>query len=160
VTADRSARTGVTLRLRPPAVLRVYVVAFLLVWFGMLAVTTVNAGTSALPVVLAFVGVGGVLGYRLIRLGVDATPDRLVIRNNVRNRIVPRAQVTGFDRGAPTNLPFGGLCVYALTSTSGVIGLGVTTAPTFIPGWCRRVDRDLTSLRKWLDAGEPEGGPW
>jgi len=97
VTADRSARTGVTLRLRPPAVLRVYVVAFLLVWFGMLAVTTVNAGTSALPVVLAFVGVGGLLA--------------------------------------------------------------VTTAPTFIPGWCR-VDRDLTSLREWLDAGEPEGGPW
>jgi len=98
VTADRSARTGVTLRLRPPAVLRVYVVAFLLVWFGMLAVTAVNAGTSALPVVLAFVGFGGLLA--------------------------------------------------------------VTTAPTFIPRWCRRVDRDLTSLREWLDAGKPEGRPW
>lgn len=135
--------------LRQPLWTRVYVIVFLVVWTGGLVWSASRARPSSLPVLALMLAFGVLLCWRLFRLGVDADPDALVVHNNLRTTTIARADIAGFTRGTPPNMPFG-TCLFATVTSGQVVALDVTTGMTVLARSRRRVDDDLTALRSWL----------
>ncbi len=136
-------------RLRAPTWSRVYIVGFLLVWEGTLLSFALRRpeASSVLPVLMGLAGL--LLGYRILRIGVDATGDTLVIRNNMRSRLLRRSDVEDFRQGTPPNLSFGS-CIFAATRSGDLVALDVTTRPVTLAGSKRRQASDLARLQEWL----------
>ncbi len=136
-------------RLRAPTWSRVYTVVFLLVWEGLL-LSFAFRRPGASPVVPVLMGLAGLLlGYRILRLGVDAAGDRLVIRNNIRSRSLQRTDIESFRQGAPPNLSWGS-CIFAATRGGDLVALDVTTRPFMLASSKRRQASDLAGLQEWL----------
>lgn len=147
---------GEPIRIRLPRLVRLYVVAFSVVWCGMAGSGLAAALARGSPVVIIAIFMlisEAVLAFRLFRLAVISEQGSLVVRNVWRSRGLPRADVEGFRVGAgPMGQPFM-KCLYALLKDETLVSLDVTARPMFIPKSMQRLDRHLQALRTWLDQG-------
>ncbi len=92
---------------------------------------------------------GLLLGYRVLRVGVDAAGDTLLIRNSWRSRSMQRVDVESFRQGSPPNLSWGS-CIFAATRGGDLVALEVTTRPFTLAGSKRRQAAELARLQQWL----------
>ena len=123
-------RTGPTVSLRVPLLLRCWAVAF--------------------PVV----AVGSVLAVVTARQRVDAFPDgRLVVRNRFSSRSLTRDDVEDVAAGTHGGGPLPNWRVELVLADGSAHPLTVTERPA-LPGVRARVERDAARLREWL-TGRP-----
>jgi hypothetical protein len=138
--------------IRPPVLLRGYVVAFLLVWVGAIAGTVVargGAGTAAVGVV--FILFGPSLSYRFVRLGVSSSEDgTLLVRSNLGTRLFRRSDIEQFRLGVNGGSRLGERSIQALLSDGTTYRLDVTRSPL---GLSRRKNAQrLADLTRWLES--------
>lgn len=95
---------------------------------------------------------GGItLGYRLLRLGVVADGDTLVVRNHWRTYHVSRLEVEAFtEQHGSNNVPWGRSVQVVLTDRTS-IGMDVTQ--TGLGAGRERMRERLEQLRAWRAAG-------
>lgn len=143
-----------TVRLRPPFVLRAFGFAFLLVWFAVVALTVgrrVASGATGPAIIAGVLLVAGmVIGYRVLRVGLDAHGSRLIVRNHLYTRTLDRSEIEDFRLGKPPggNLPIG-KAVYIMLANGSVLPVEATGNP--LPGKTGRAlaEEHLKRLRNW-----------
>lgn len=139
--------------IRPTLALRLFTLAFAIVWFGFLAAGLVRALRDGRAVVIAvpiLMMVGGVLIFRSnLRMRVIADAQGLRVRNFVREHRYPIGDVDRFVEHGPNGMPerLGALIAVLLTDGR-MIDLRVTTTGPL--GRARRA-HVLRTLRAWLD---------
>ena len=133
--------------IRPPLVIRIYVVAFSLFWVGACLTILVQHGGQAAPVALLFIVFGLGMAYRLLRLGVTSDPTgALVVRNNFGSRRLTRAEIEEFRIGSIGGLRLTQRTVQALLRDGTVYELDICRVPL----GRKRVTRQLEELNSWL----------
>jgi hypothetical protein len=139
------------IEIRPPPVLRLYVVIFMTIWCGgvlAVLVLAVREGDAAavIPALMFVFGAG--LGFRLFRLGVTAEGETLVIRNNLRTARIRRDEIEGFRLSSPAAIPFGRV-IYALLRDESILRLDVTVRPAVTARGRAKMADWLAQLRAW-----------
>ena len=142
--------------LRPPRLLRAYVVVFTVLWCAGVATAGVRgllAGQPSALVTLPMLGLGALLGFRLSRLGVRADGRSLTVRNNWSSRVLSRDDIEGF-RTSPTSgsLPFAHT-VQVLLRDQTVLPLDVTTQALPLRRSRTRLLERVEQLRAWHAQG-------
>lgn len=150
ITQDGHMPSAAPLVIRPPAVIRAYVAAFLVFWIVVVVWTTmIKHHGSSIAVGILFVGLGLALGFRLLRLGVTEQPNGdLQVRNNLGGRRLSRADVEGFRLGVQGGMRLAGNTVQALLTDNTIYSIDVTRTPSFLGGG--RQTRQLAALQAWL----------
>jgi hypothetical protein len=135
------------LRLRAPLAVRVWLIAFGILWCGLLAWIVVLVAPRPAAVIPALILMfGGAFIFRLSAVTAATDGEWLTIRNVYRTWRIPRSGVTGFRLGRDTATPFG-YVVFALTDDE-IVSLDVSRTPTR----SGRVRRQLAVLEDWRDA--------
>lgn len=139
------------LEIRPPAVLRVYVVCFGVPWVGLLVAAILNSPLSTTPIAAVMIVVGLALVVRMPSLKVIADASGVLIRNFYRTWRFRWAEVEDFRLGRATMaMPFGKV-IHMLLKDGEVVTMDVTAT-----GWGvwfggkERREQMLQRLRKWL----------
>ena len=93
---------------------------------------------------------GTTLGYRLLRTSVALGPDDLLVRNYVRTRRVPRAEVEGFRVGSISNQPLR-RTIYLLLRDDSVLPLDAV-GRFYVSARSEAVLAErMRLLQRWLD---------
>ena len=133
--------------------MRIYIVGFTIFWCGFVLAGFIAGVVNRTPAALVPRGMlafGATLGYRLFNFSAIATEDELLIRNYLRTRRVPKAQVENFRLGSPSMGSFG-QAVMALLRDDTVVSLDATAQPFKWFGGQRRLDTAIGDLRAWLN---------
>ncbi len=148
MTAVTSDTNNVTIR--PPLLIRVYVVAFLIFWLAMVGWSTmIHAHGASAAIGLVFMAFGLGLGYRLLRLGVTSAPDgTLAIRNNLSTRVLTRTEIEEFRLGTSGGTRLGQQSLQALLRDGTVYNIDVGRYPLAM-GKKQNAGR-LQALTTWL----------
>lgn len=137
--------------IRPPAVLRLYAIAFMVVWSGGVIWTTMVRGRGAAPAVGAlFLLFGGTLCYRLVRQAVLSRPDGVLeVRNVIGGRHLQHDQIEDFRLGQAGGKRFGQRSIQVLLTDGTVYALDVTRSGPFGLR-AKTAERQLRQLKDWL----------
>lgn len=148
------------MRFRPPLLIRLWTVAFGLVWCGfvVVALTRTLGSEEALPatalIPAAMLVLGVTLLTRLLRLGVDVHAEEMVVRNYWRTHRLARSGVEDFRVGdGPSNGP--GKVLYALTRDGDMVRPDVLASALSGGRGREKLDRRREQLREWLRGAGP-----
>ncbi len=139
--------------IRPPLAVRVYVVAFVGIWCGIVSAGLIAAaahGSPAVVILLLMLAFGLTFGYRIFRLSVTLRPQELLVRNLYRTRRIVRADVEGFRQGAMSQQPFT-RTIYVLLRDGTVVPLDVAGRPYFFGRGKTLLEDRMQLLQRWLE---------
>lgn len=97
---------------------------------------------------------GASLGYRMLRMGVTASGDVLIVRNQWQTRTLARRDIEGFRTGSAGAASFpGSRAVVVLLRDDSVLPLDVTSLALPIPRSRHRHQGRLEQLQAWHAGG-------
>jgi len=137
--------------IRPPALLRAYVVVFGFIWCGGVVAGLVTALIHASPVavfLLVMLAFGAGLCYRLFRMSVELRPGELLVRNYFRTIRVQVDNIEGFRVGSTAAQPLS-KSIHVLLGGDQLIPLDVTSRPYLFGRGADLLDRRLAELKAW-----------
>jgi hypothetical protein len=150
---------GSAVKIRQPAIARIYVTVFGVFWCGIVgygAVAAIIARSPGFVVLGLMFAFGFTLCYRLARLAVFAEGGTVLVRNYWRAVRLARAEIEDVRLGNMPNVPFGHQ-LYLLTSNGRIMTLDATGRQSAVGRNRQRQEQYLLQLRGWL--GNPHPAP-
>jgi hypothetical protein len=142
--------------MRLPLALRIYGIAFGVVWCGVLAAGTVSgavAGSLGALVPLAMLIVGGTFLVRMNLQSVRINGSTVIVRNILSTRRIDRADVEGVRLGRAHWPQAIGTAVILLTTDNRLVCIDVTHHSGILLGGRQRAEAVATDLRSWAGIG-------
>jgi hypothetical protein len=147
------ARADIQIALRPPAVLRVWVAIFPVLFLAFLVVVVAPEGGTRTWIFAGGFAVTALLGWRLFRLAALGTADgRFVVRNHWQDRTLRREDIADVAVGRAVGRGGTSRSVLLLVHDGTSVPLDVT-ATSFRANVPTRLQQQAAAVRAWVSGG-------